>query len=77
MTEIAQEPWTWILFEEGTRRVLTVVIGGVGLANFSVELTPEESAAWDVQGAAGIKDLVHGIQRSPDPYRSRKVPNPR
>lgn len=76
MTEIAQEPWSWILYEEGQRRVLTVVIGGVGLTDFSVELTPDESAAWDAQGAAGIKDLVYGIQRTPDGFRPRKVPNP-
>ena len=76
MKEIAQEAWSWILFQEGERRVLTVVLGGVAQWNFSVELTAEESAAWEARGAAGIEALVHAIQQSLDGYRARKVPNP-
>jgi hypothetical protein len=76
MNVLDQEPWSWTLYGEGDRRVLTVLVGGVAQYDLSVELTPEERAGYDTQGVAGLKRLIADIQEHPSRYRARKVPDP-
>ena len=73
MTVLVQEPWTWILYPDDDRRILSVFTGGVATWELAVELTPDEIAAWNGQGIAGLQHLVSGIQRTPAAYGDRRV----
>lgn len=76
MTILAQEPWTWTLYADGGRRILSVMTGGHGMWELALELTTDEIAAYDASGIAGLDVLVKGIQRTPDVYMPRRVATP-
>jgi hypothetical protein len=77
MTLLAEEPWTWTLYADGDRSVLSVMIGGHGMWELAVELTTDEIAAYEASGIAGLDALVQGIQVTPDAYMPRRVASPR
>lgn len=62
MNVLAKESWSWILYEDGDRRILSVLVGTVALFDVNVELLPKERAAWEQQGAAGLAPLIQAIQ---------------
>ena len=76
MTILAQEPWTWTVYADGDRRILSVFTGGVAMWELSIDLTTEERGRWDAGGIAELMPLVKGIQQTPEKYRARQVPDP-
>lgn len=77
MTELAREPWRFVLYDVDGRTVLCVVVGGVALDEVAVELTPDERLAFDVAGVDAILPLVKAIETSPRRFADRTVPVPR
>ena len=60
--ELHQEPWAWTLEEVDEGLLLTVVCGTVGLYERAVLLQPDEVAAWEQQGPAGLEPLAEAIR---------------
>ena len=64
MKVLAEEPWSWALYEDGDRQVLSVLKGGVGIYEVKIELLPREREAWAQSGVEGLYPLIEAIQRN-------------
>ncbi|MFN8073191.1 MAG: hypothetical protein U0R66_15500 [Mycobacterium sp.] len=56
------EAWSWTLEEIDEGLVLTVLCGTVGLYERAVLLEPDEVAAWQRDGPAGLEPLAEAIR---------------
>lgn len=57
-----EEPWSWTLEEIDEGLLMTVVCGTVGLYEKAVLLEPDEVAAWNQDGPAGLEPLAEAIR---------------
>lgn len=73
---VAEKSWSWMLFEEDDRRVLTVLCN-VSAVYFDVaiELSVDENARYLRDGEPFIEQLAAGIQHSLDAFRHRLLPD--
>lgn len=72
---IAEEPWSYVLFEDGGEYILTVLIGGVVDVGVSVQLTSEE--VQDIRrNPEAVADLAERVRQNRAEYRDREVKPP-
>lgn len=71
------EPWSWTLEQIDEGLLLTVCCGTVGIYERAVLLEPDEVAAWDQHGPAGLVPLAEEIRYdSTDPrFAARSRPD--
>ena len=60
--ELHQEPWSWTLEQVDEGLLLTVLCGTVGVYEKAVLLEPDEVAAWQQDGPAGLEPLAEAIR---------------
>lgn len=60
--KLHEEPWSWTLEEIDEGLLLTVLCGTVGLYEKAVLLEPDEIAAWNQHGPAGLEPLAEAIR---------------
>lgn len=60
--KLHEEPWSWTLEEIDEGLLLTVLCGTVGLYEKAVLLEPDEIAAWNQHGPAGLESLAEAIR---------------
>ncbi len=56
------ESWSWTLEEVDEGLLLTVVCGTVGIYETAVLLEPDDVAAWEQHGPAGLEPLAEAIR---------------
>ncbi|MCW1959812.1 MAG: hypothetical protein KIH64_014960 [Mycobacterium sp.] len=71
------EPWSWSLEQVDEGLLLTVLCGTVGIYEKAVLLEPDEVAAWEQCGPAGLEPLAEAIRYdSTDPrFTARSRPD--
>jgi hypothetical protein len=76
MTQLASDPWHFILWEHDGRLYLDVLCGTVGLYETVLELTPAERAAWESGGIDALRALATQVSSRPSAWRHRHVKLP-
>jgi hypothetical protein len=74
MEVIAEKPWSWMLFADGERRLLSVVCGGVGIYEIEFELTDDEISDYETAGSARLDKLAGVARSTPTALVTRRVP---
>lgn len=74
MEVIAEKPWSWMLFADGERRLLSVVCGGVGIYEIEFELTANEAAGYRQTGSAYLDELAGAARSTPSAFETRRLP---
>ena len=69
---LTQEDWNYSLCQEGSRYLLSVVCGGVGLFEVEVEI-PEDVALRGIEDKVQLERLVAAIRANPDGYRHATI----
>jgi hypothetical protein len=75
MTVIAEQAWSYVLFDDGKGWVLTFLIGGVVEVDVSVRLNSAEIEAIKTDSAA-IKPLLASMQSNRAAYADREIRPP-
>jgi hypothetical protein len=70
---IAEEGWSWMLFQDDQRYILSVVCGSVALYSIDMLLSEMEATAYHQEGRAAIKKLAEKIRNNPEAYRLRHL----
>jgi hypothetical protein len=73
MNVIAEKPWSWLLFEEEAKLLLSVVCGGVGVYDVDFELTGEEIASYRQGGSVYVDQLANSVRAKPAEFESRRL----
>ena len=73
MKELENKTWDYILYEDGDRLILSVVVGGVAMYEVNVVLNAAESGAYRQKGMEGLKSLLADIQLHPQQFKERHV----
>jgi hypothetical protein len=73
MEVIAEQPWSWMLFANGGRRLLSVVCGGVGIYEIEFELTDDEVAVYGRSGNTYLDELAGAARSTPTAFETRRL----
>jgi hypothetical protein len=73
MNVIAEKLWSWLLFEEEAKLLLSVVCGGVGVYDVDFELTGEEIASYRQGGSVCVDQLANLARTKPAEFESRRL----
>ena len=73
MKELLKSQWTYILYDDNGKLLLSVVCGKVGLFDRNIYLNPEELSGYHSQGEEYIKDLAEVIRNKPSDFDERHV----
>lgn len=73
MPIIDSEHWGHEFFDKDGRYYLCVPCGTVAVYDLTVELTPEEFAAYERDGVSVVRALADQIRFRPNAYQDRKV----
>lgn len=71
MDKVFQESWSYTLYRDGARYILSVVCGGVGMYTLNIPLDDEEASAAGDQAA--VADLAKRIRTNPKQYADRSI----
>ncbi|MCW5698761.1 MAG: hypothetical protein KIT00_02855 [Rhodospirillales bacterium] len=69
----AEEPWSWMLYADGSARFLSVVCGTVGLYEIDLALDAEEVAQYGREGVAFIARLAAAVMSAPGDFQLRHL----
>jgi len=73
MEVIAEKTWSWMLFADGPRRLLSVVCGGVGIYEIEIELTADEIAAYGQTDRGYLDELADAVRSTPMAFEMRRL----
>jgi len=73
MKELLKSQWTYILYDDNGKLLLSVVCGKVGLFDRNIYLNPGELSSYHSQGEEYIKDLAEIIRNKPSDFDERHV----
>ena len=73
MPIIASEHWGHEFFDKDGHSYLCVPCGTVAVFDVTVELTPEEFAAYERDGLTVVRSLADQIRFRPNDYQHRKL----
>jgi hypothetical protein len=73
MNVIAEQAWSWLLFEEEAKLLLSIVCGGVGVYDVDFELTGEEIASYRQAGSDYVDQLANSVRAKPAVFESRRL----
>jgi len=71
MDKVFQESWSYTLYRDGARYILSVVCGGVGMYSLNIPLDGEEAGVVGSQEA--VADLAKKIRTAPKQYADRSI----
>ena len=74
MKVLAEESWSWMLFEHEDGRFLSVLCGTVGLYSIEFRLSEVEVEAIAAGGKSSIAELARDVVSRPLDYQSRHMP---
>lgn len=74
MKVLAEESWSWMLFEHDGAWFLSVLCGTVGLYSVDFQLSEAEVARIDACGNAAVAELAREVAGQPEVYLTRHVP---
>ncbi len=72
MEIIAQERWSYTLYKDDERHVISVICGSVGVYEVAIELNDQEINKLNSEHDF-IKSLSLSIRNNPDSYKNRKI----
>lgn len=75
MKVLAEESWSWMLFEHDGAWFLSVLCGTVGLYTVDFQLSEAEVARIDAGGNAAVAELAREVAGQPSNYLARHVPD--
>lgn len=73
MHVIAEEPWVWMLFEEGQKQYLSVACGSVGIFTTDIALSQDELVRVVHEGRTFISLLAAQVHNNPAHFASRHI----
>lgn len=73
MNVIAAEPWSWMLFSDGTGFIVVVTCGSVGLFDVSIRLTPDEASSYAIEEREFISRFASEVARNPSAFDNRCI----
>jgi hypothetical protein len=73
MKVVAEQPWSWLLFEDKTKLFLSVVCGGVGVHDVDIQLTRDEIEHYSQAGSGYVDHLANSIRAKPADFQSRQL----
>jgi hypothetical protein len=73
---IEQEAWSYTLFEDGSRLILSVMAGGAGMFEVPIVLNDDELATYRREGIAGLSGLISDIRTHPGNFEARRTALP-
>lgn len=76
MKVVAEETWSWMLFEDASRLYLSVLCGTVALFERFIELTDEEREQYRQQGVSYIEQLAAAVAGAPQQFAARHLATP-
>lgn len=71
MDKVFQESWSYTLYRDGVRYIISVVCGGIGMYTLNIPLDENETKAVCDQSA--VIDLVRKIRADPKLYADRSI----
>jgi hypothetical protein len=74
MKVLAEESWSWMLFEHDGAWFLSVLCGTVGLYSVDFRLSEAEVARIHASGNAAVAELAREVAGQPSSYLARHVP---
>ena len=75
MKVLAEESWTWMLFEHEGALMLSVLCGSIGLYTIEFTLSQEERGLFQEQGEPFVKQLARQVSWQPESFRERRIAN--
>jgi hypothetical protein len=73
MEVIAERAWSWMLFADGGRLLLSVVCGGAGVYEVEFELMDDEAAVYRQAGPRYLDELARAVRSTPVNFAARMV----
>lgn len=74
MKVLAEEAWSWMLFEHEGNLLFSVLCGSVGLFDINIALSAQERELFSIEGEAFLKRLAHQVRHDPASFQARQVP---
>lgn len=71
MDKVFQESWSYTLYRDGARYILSVVCGGVGMYSLNIPLDDEEAKM--VADQTAVADLAKKVRADPGRYADRSI----
>lgn len=75
MKVLAEETWSWMLFEHEGAWFLSVLCGTVGLYTVDFRLSEDEVARIETGGDAAVAELAREVAGQPSVYLARHIPD--
>ena len=74
MKELARQPWSWVLYETATGRlVVSVHCGTVASYELFLELTSDEARGYRESGSSSVDALARQVASDPQSFGARNV----
>lgn len=73
MEKILEQQWSYILYRDGDRLLLSVVCGDIAIYLIDIELNEAETKRYREGGPAYIEELAEEIMQNPWLYRPRRI----
>lgn len=71
MKKILEKPWTYILYLDNDKYILSVVCGSVAMFEINLVLDDVENAGYREQGEVYISQLAAAVRDAPKAYMDR------